>query len=194
MIRLHVNADGSLSPTDFFSPSNATELDQNDTDVASGGPLALPDGWGTAAHPNLLVQMGKDGRLFLLDRNNLGGRSQGAGGTDNVLGMLGPYQGQWGHPSFFGGDGGYVYLVGNGGPLRAFKYGVSGSGVPALTLTGTSAGTFSYTSGSPVVTSNGTNAGSAVVWTVWSSGPTGTNAELRAYSAEPDSSGTLDEL
>jgi hypothetical protein len=191
VIRLHVNSDGSLSPTDFFSPSNAPTMDANDTDFAAGGPMALPDNFGTTADPHLLVQMGKDGRLFLLNRDNLGGRSQGAGGTDNALGMLGPYQGQWGHPAFWGGDGGYVYIVGNGGPLRAFKYGVTGAGVPALTLAGTSTGTFAYTSGSPVVTSGGTISGTAVVWVVWSSGPTGTNAELRAYSPTPDANGNL---
>jgi hypothetical protein len=194
VVRLHVNANGTLSPTDFFSPSNAPTMDANDTDLGSGGPMALPDGWGTAAHPNLIVQMGKDGRLFLLDRGNLGGSGQGAGGTDNVLGKLGPYQGQWGHPAFFGGDGGFVYLIGNAGPLRAFKYGVSGTGLPALSLVGTSVGTFNYTSGSPVVTSNGKDPASAVVWVVWSNGPTGGSAELRAYSAEPNSSGTLNEL
>ncbi len=191
VVRLHVNANGSLSPTDFFSPSNATTMDANDTDLGSGGPMALPDGFGTAAHPNLMVQVGKDGRLFLLDRNNLGGHDQGASGGDNVLGKLGPYQGQWGHPAFWGGDGGYIYYVGNGGPLRAFKYGVSGSGMPALTAVGSSVATFAYTAGSPVVTSNAKTPGSAVVWLVSPSGPSGTNAMLDAYSAEPDANGHL---
>lgn len=193
VVRLHVNADGSLSPSDFFSPHDATKMDANDTDFGSGGPMALPDGYGTAAHPHLLVQMGKDGRLFLLDRDNLGGHAASTG-TDAVLGMVGPYQGLWGHPAFYGGDGGYVYVVGNGGPLRAFKVGVDGSGNPALSLVGTSTGSFGYTSGSPVVTSNGTTSGTGVVWVVWSSGPTGANAELRAYSPEPDGSGALTEL
>ncbi|MGH3415870.1 MAG: choice-of-anchor D domain-containing protein, partial [Actinocrinis sp.] len=194
VIRLSVNADGSLSPTDFFSPHDAPTMDANDTDFGAGGPMALPDTFGTAAHPHLLVQMGKDGRLFLLDRDNLGGRTSSTTGDPNALSMTGPYQGQWGHPAAWGGDGGYAYLVGNGGPLRAFKYGVTGSGVPALTLAGASVGTFPYTSGSPVVTSSGTTSGSAVVWTAWSSGPTGANAELRAYNAVPDASGNLTQL
>src|SRR5581483_3333549 len=193
VVRLHVNADGSLSPADFFSPWDATKMDATDADFGSGGPMALPDGYGTAAHPHLLVQMGKDGRLFLLDRDNLGGH-QTTQGADAALGIVGPFQGQWDHPAFYGGDGGYVYLVGNGGPLRAFKVGVSGTGVPALTAVGASAGTFNYTSGSPVVTSNGMTAGTGVVWVVWSSGPTGANAELRAYSAEPDGNGVLTQL
>jgi hypothetical protein len=194
VVRLKVNSDGSLAPSDFFSPSNAPKMDAADTDFGSGGPMGLPDGFGTAAYPHLLVQIGKDGRVFLLNRDNLGGRSQGAGGTDADLSQIGPYQGQWGHPGFYGVGGGYVYLVGNGGPLRAFKVGVSGSGTPALTSVGASKETFNYTSGSPVVTSNGTNPGTGVVWAVWSSGPTGANAELRAYNAEPDGTGVLAEL
>jgi HYDIN/CFA65/VesB-like, Ig-like domain/Bacterial lectin/Abnormal spindle-like microcephaly-assoc'd, ASPM-SPD-2-Hydin/PQQ-like domain len=191
VIRLQVNRDNSLSTADFFSPANAPTLDQNDTDLASGGPAALPAGFGTVGHPHLMVQQGKDGRVFLLDRDALGGRGQGQGGTDAVVGVTGPFQGQWGHPAVWGGDGGYVYLVGNGGPLRALKYGVTGAGVPALSPAGTSKDTFPYTSGSPIVTSDGTSLGSAVVWTVWSSGPSGGSAQLRAYDAEPDASGSL---
>ena len=92
---------------------------------------------------------------------DLGGSGQGVGGTDKVVQTAGPYRGVWGHPALWGGDGGYVYLVPSSGPLSAFKYGVSGTGDPLLTRTGTSALNFGYTSGSPVVTSNGTTSGSA---------------------------------
>ncbi|GAA3377782.1 hypothetical protein GCM10020367_54820 [Streptomyces sannanensis] len=186
VVRLGVNSDGTMSAQDFFSPSNASTLDQNDTDFGSGAPVALPGPvFGTAQHPHLLVQAGKDGRLFLLDRDNLGGRSQGPGGTDAVLGTFGPYEGLWGHPAAYGGEGGYVYLIGSGGPLRAFAYGVTGTGLPSLTSTGASAGRFGYTSGSPVVTSTGTTPGSALVWAVYSDGSNGANGQLRAYDAVP---------
>ena len=186
IIRLGVGADGSLTAKDFFSPSNNTNLDTDDTDFGSGGPVALPDGaFGTAAHPHLVVMVGKDGRVYLLDRDDLGGSAQGAGGTDKVLQKIGPYKGVWGHPGVWPGEGGYVYTIENYGPLRAFKYGVSGSGQPLLTSVGTSAGNWGYTSGSPVVTSDGTTSGSALVWAVYTSGPTGANAQLRAYDAVP---------
>ncbi|MFJ8106191.1 choice-of-anchor D domain-containing protein [Streptomyces sp. NPDC096132] len=194
VVRIGVNSDGTMSAQDFFSPSNAPTLDQNDTDLGSGGPVALPDDvFGTSQYPHLLVQIGKDGRLFLHDRDHLGGRSQGPGGTDKVLGNFGPYEGVWGHPGVYGGQGGYVYTIGSRGPLRAFKYGVTGSGLPALTNTGRSTETFGYTSGSPVITSTGTTNGSAVVWAVYSDGASGANAQLRAYSAIP-ANGTLKKL
>ncbi|MCX4987412.1 MULTISPECIES: choice-of-anchor D domain-containing protein [unclassified Streptomyces] len=186
VVRLGVNSDGTMSAQDFFSPSNAPTLDTNDTDLGSGGPTALPGpAFGTAQHPRLLVEIGKDGRLFLLDRDNLGGRSQGPGGTDGVLGTFGPYEGVWGHPAAYGGEGGYVYTIGSKGPLRAFAYGTNGAGLPTLTNTGTSTGTFGYTSGSPVVTSTGTTPGSALVWAVYSDGSNGANGQLRAYDAVP---------
>jgi Abnormal spindle-like microcephaly-assoc'd, ASPM-SPD-2-Hydin len=191
VVRLQVQADGSLKAADFFSPSDAATLDANDKDLASGGPMALPDSFGTASHPHLLVQQGKDGRVFLLDRDSLGGMAQGTGGTDAVVGVTGPYPGQWGHPAFWGGDGGYAYVIDNGAPLRALKYGVTGGGSPALSSAGTSTEAFQYTSGSPVVTSNGTTSGSAVVWAVYSSGPTGSGGILRAYNAVPDGTGNL---
>ncbi|GAA2769529.1 Ig-like domain-containing protein [Streptomyces showdoensis] len=186
VVRLGVNSDGTLSAQDFFSPSNANQLDLNDTDLGSGGPVALPGTpFGTSAHPRLLVQIGKDGRLFLLDRDDLGGRSQGPGGTDKVLGTFGPYEGVWGHPGVYGGQGGYVYTAGSRGPLRAFAYGLTGAGAPALTNTGSSTETFGYTSGSPVVTSTGTNPGSALVWIIHADGTNGANGRLRAYDAVP---------
>jgi outer membrane protein assembly factor BamB len=195
VIRVDVAGDGTLAARDFFSPSDAPVLDLLDTDLGSGGPAALPDDvFGTPQHPHLLVQIGKDGRLFLLDRDDLGGRGQGADGTDKVLGTFGPYESVWGHPGVYGGQGGYVYLTGNHGPLRALHYSVTATGAPTLTDAGRSTDTFGYTSGSPVITSTGTTAGSAVVWAVRSDGAGGANGELRAYDAIPAADGTLRKL
>lgn len=192
VVRLQVNPDGSLAATDFFSPSNNADLDANDTDLGSGAPVVLPDGvFGTPAVPHVLVQEGKDGRVFLLDRDNLGGMGQNPDGSDAVVNVIGPYEGQWGHPAVWGGDGGYVYLVNINAPMRAFKAGVDGSGNPTLTEAGATADNFGYTSGSPVVTSNGAASGSAVVWEVSTDDETGSNGQLRAYGAVPGADGTL---
>ena len=188
VVRLQIGSDGKLTPIDFFSPFNAPELDHGDRDFGSGGPLAIPQAYGTVNYPRQLMMVGKDGRVYLLDGNNLGGRSQGPGGTDDVLSVSGPFKGVWGHPAFYGGDNAgpaYLYDVENQGPLRAFRLGVSASGTPQLSSAGTSTNTFGYTSGSPVVTSVGTTPGSALVWAIESSGPTGANGQLMAYDAVP---------
>jgi hypothetical protein len=184
VVRLGVNSDGSLSAQSFFSPHDNTVLNQDDMDLGSGGPMALPASFGTTAHPHLVVEVGKDGRVYLLDADHLGGASQGPGGTDNVVSVAGPFNGVWGHPAFWGGDGGYVYTVEANGPLRALKYSTS-SGTPTLTSVGTSADNFGYTSGSPVITSSGSTSGSALLWVEYSGGSTGAGAQLRAYNPIP---------
>ena len=190
VVRLQVQSDRRLKAVDFFSPVNNTNLDTDDTDLGGGGPMALPTSAGTSAHPHLMVLSGKDGRVFLLDRDHLGGSGQGPGGSDGVLQTSGPYKGVWGHPGYWGGSTKYVYLVPSGAPLSAFKVGASGAGDPTLTRTGTSVADFGFSSGSPVVTSNGSTDGSALVWVVYSSGSNGSNGQLRAFDAVP-SKGTL---
>ena len=43
VVRLGLDAAGHLAAQDFFAPENAPTLDQGDTDLGSGGPVALPD-------------------------------------------------------------------------------------------------------------------------------------------------------
>lgn len=185
VVHLGAAADGTISATDFFAPADAGTLDANDQDLASGGPVALPDAeFGTGADPHLMVEIGKAGELYLLNRDALGGRGQGSGGGDQVLGET-ALTGVWGHPAVWGGDGGYVYLTESQGYLTALGYGQTSSGTPALHLAGTSAATFGYTSGSPVVTSDGTTSGSALVWVIKSSGADGGGGQLMVYNAVP---------
>jgi hypothetical protein len=198
VIHLQVQSNGSLKPVDFFSPLDNTKLNSDDTDLGSGGPMVIPAGYPTASSPPLVVQDGKDGRVWLLDRDNLGGTEETSSGSgvNAVVDQIGPYGGVWGHPAFFGGDDGYVYYDTDYGPLIALKLGAGTSAAdPTIAFAGQTATSFGYTSGSPVVTSEGTSDGSAVVWIVGdsnASGPTGADATLQAYAAVPSgSSGTL---
>src|SRR5262249_30828211 len=65
-------ANGKLTALDFFTPYNQDCLDQDDLDLGGGGPMIIPDTI-PGAHPNLLVGGSKEGRLYMLDRHNLGG-------------------------------------------------------------------------------------------------------------------------
>ncbi len=197
VVRVAVEAGGALRATDFFSPWDNLALDQSDYDLGSSSPMALPSpGFGTAATPHLLVQDGKSGYVYLLDRDNLGGMGQGPGGGDGVLQRLGPYGGVWDAMASWPGDGGWVYITTVGyegagsGRLMAFSYGLDPTGAPRLALAGESADPFAYGSGSPVVTSDGMRSGSAVVWGTWCPAPGCAGAELRAYGAVP-AGGTL---
>jgi hypothetical protein len=194
VVQLGVQPNEMLRAEDFFSPANAPSLDAGDHDFGSGAPVGLP--FGSTADPRLLVQAGKDGRVFLLNRDSLGGREQGPGDTDDVVSMAGPYRGQWGHPAAFGNtatlipsnaarSNDYVYYVGEDDYLRVLKFGLNSSGTPVLSDVANSTGTFGYTSGSPAVTSNGTTLPSAVVWEVYSAGTDGSQGSLEAFPAVP---------
>ncbi len=198
VVRLTVRPDGSLAESDFFIPYDANYLDTIDGDLGSGAPVLLPaTPFSTATYPHMAVEIGKEGYLYLLNADDLGGYEQGANAGDAVIERLGPFGGVWGKPAVFGGNGGYVYLVdsssiGGSGRLLAFKYGVNAQGQPTLAEVGQSADAFAYGSSSPMVTSAVSPNASGIVWVEWTPQTNSATGELRAYSAVPDASGTLD--
>src|ERR1035437_4185346 len=188
VVRLVVQPDGGLEATDFFTPHDAAVLGAHDLDFGSGAPVSLPSQFGTTTFPHLLVQVGKEGYVYLLNRDNLGGVGQGAGGGDGSLARLGPNGGVYATPGVWPGDGGYIYIPATGygqGALDVYKYGITESGTPTISQVATAAETFAFGSSSPVVTSNGTTSGSALVWVVRRGEGGGTGAQLQAYSPVP---------
>ncbi len=192
VIRLQQDSNGNLSAQDFFSPADAPTLDQNDLDYGAAGPAELPVG--TTAYKRVIVQDGKIGHIFLLNADNLGGREQGSGSSDNDLYQSQAYGGLWGHPAIFerstsaippssSGNGDYVFVAGKNDFVREFEVNTNGSGVPRLNDVANSTFQFGYGSGSPVVTSNGTDPNSAVVWLTQDNG--GSNSTLVAFPVVP---------
>ena len=192
VIRLAPQSSGALAAKDFFSPSDAPKLDAADTDFGSGGPVGLP--FGTSRYPHVLVQAGKDGRIFLLNRDNLGGRGQASGLGDKVLSVTAPFHGQFGHAAVFantttltasnaGAANNYLYYIGKNDSLRVLKFEVNSSGEPTLNDVANSSLQFGYTSGSPAVTSNGGNISTGVVWAVYAPTDTGNGGALEAFAA-----------
>lgn len=149
--------------------------------------LLLPDQPGSM--PHLAVAGGKDGRAFVMNRDNLGGYTKN--GPDKVLQVvnMGPC---WCGPAYFvGSDGASHILTGGGNGITSWQLQTSPS-VALVQETSTGSGTVSGlpdNGGSiPVVSSNGTTAGSAVVWFVQkpatsSDSDPGTPVTLWAYAA-----------
>jgi hypothetical protein len=61
----------SLQPSNYYYPSNWETMDNSDTDL--GGANAVLFDMPSAPVPHLVVALGKDGNLYLLNRDNLGG-------------------------------------------------------------------------------------------------------------------------
>ena len=76
----------TLAVADSFTPFNQADLQARDLDLGSMGPLVVPGHHQLRGHDRrLLVIGGKEGKLYLLDRDDLGGFSAGG---DRVLQTL----------------------------------------------------------------------------------------------------------
>src|ERR1041384_2501496 len=71
VIRLQPGPVFSGATRDFFTPTNWMSLDASDLDLSGSGPVIVD----APAFPpsQLVLAFGKDGNVFALDRNNLGG-------------------------------------------------------------------------------------------------------------------------
>jgi hypothetical protein len=118
---LKLSPDGQLTVADSFTPYDWQSLDNRDADLGSGGVMLLPDSVGSADHPHLMVETGKSGKIYLLDRDDLGQYTQG--GPDRVVQIVTAGQaGVWGNPAFYQIDSsdGIIYYHGSGDVLKGY--------------------------------------------------------------------------
>lgn len=69
LLKLHLESS-SLEIADYFTPFNADQLNAEDNDLGSGGPMLLPDQRGSRAH--LVLVGGKAPLLYVIDRDHMG--------------------------------------------------------------------------------------------------------------------------
>jgi hypothetical protein len=89
IVKLQQSSAG-LNPVDFFTPYDQLSLSYQDLDVGSGNPLLLPDQPGPHTHE--LVGGGKEGTLYVVDRDAMGGYNP-AGDTQIVQALPGALTG-----------------------------------------------------------------------------------------------------
>src|SRR5579884_1504448 len=112
---IKLSADGGLSVADYFTPFNYSTLNGDDADVGSSGVVLLPDEAGGGDHPHLMVGAGKEGRIYVLDRDNLG-KWQAGSDSQIVQSLPRAISSLFGNPAYFNGA---VYFCGSG-TLRAY--------------------------------------------------------------------------
>ena len=77
VFRLTPDLRRSSDPHDFFAPSDWRRLDETDADLGGANPIPIDVPAPQGARP-FLLQLGKDGNAYLLDRANLGGIGRAA--------------------------------------------------------------------------------------------------------------------
>lgn len=164
-------AGGGLAVADYFAPFNEVAESAADEDLGSGGPMLLPDvtdSGGVVRH--LMVGGGKDGNLYVINRDDMGKFSATANADWQELDGALPGA-IYSSPAYFNGS---VYYGDVGGSLKAFTVtSAKLSGLPASVTTTQ----FPYPGAAPAVSANGTSNG--IVWAVQNGNP----AVLHAYDA-----------
>jgi len=175
IIKLSPPVNNRLHATDFFTPYDQSSLYDGDVDLGSGGVLLLPDQ--TGAHPHLLVESGKEGTIYLIDRDNMGhynpnNNNQIVQSLNTIIG------GVWGMPAWWNNN---LYFGGSYDYLKAFSFN-SSTELLSTAPTSESATYFNYPGPTPSISANG--AANGIVWTLQTDG-TGPNgsAILHAYDA-----------
>jgi MBG domain (YGX type)/Legume lectin domain len=124
VVGLNPNPVGNqFAVNDFFTPYQFQSLNNNDADLGSGGTMLLPDSVGSAQHPHLMVETGKSGIIYLIDRDDMGKiPSPGTGPDDVVQTVTAGQAGVWGSPSYLpiNANTGIIYYHGTGDYLKGY--------------------------------------------------------------------------
>jgi len=110
-----------LALADYFTPFDQSSLARHDGDLGSGGVLLLPEQPG--AHPHVLVQAGKMGTIYLVDRDRMTlGRQHYCAGCDSDRQIIQAVPdavtgGVWGMPAYWNSR---IFMSGSADVLRAF--------------------------------------------------------------------------
>jgi hypothetical protein len=158
-----------LTVADYFTPFDVQFLNSNDEDLSSTGVLILPDQDGT--YPHELVAGGKQGFVYLLDRDDLGEFHQTYDQDIEEFSLIpGEQTGQvkdvlFSSPAFWNNT---VYFAPDDSPVLAYPLSNGSLGTPATTAA-------SYTgSHSPSISANGITNG--ILWDL-------TGGNLYAFNA-----------
>jgi hypothetical protein len=176
-----LSTKSGLSVKDYFTPNNQAALQSADEDLGSGGPLLLPDSVGSTNHPHLIVGAGKEGKIYLVDRDQMttGNLHYNTNGNDSQIvqsSASGTIGSAFESPAYFNN---LIFYQGDGDVMKSFKI---TNGTFNFTPASESSTSFGYHGSTPVISANGTN--NAIAWVIQadaysSAGP----AVLHAYNA-----------
>ncbi len=100
VVKLKPGAHG-IRLADFFTPYNQAKLAEDDLDLGSAGVTLLPEQLGP--YPNLAITSGKNGHIYVLNRDSLGSYNDGKGNPQVVQEISGQLRQQMGTAAYWNG-------------------------------------------------------------------------------------------
>ena len=139
---------GTLSLADYFTPYNQATLSVKDLDLSACGVVVLPDQPGPS--PHVLVASGKQGTVYLLDRDNMGqfnpvSDMQILQEIPKAVGAMFSTPAYWNNTVYFAGESHPVtaYQLSNGlltTPPAAKSITMTGDHAPTISANGNTSG------------------------------------------------------
>ncbi|TEY50792.1 hypothetical protein BOTCAL_0272g00040 [Botryotinia calthae] len=189
-INLALDTTGLISVSDYFQPYDYQNMDAGDQDFGSGGIVLLdPTVFKGTGVDKMAVTAGKNGKIYILNANNLGGYKLGLGQTDNILQTIVTSAAVFGACGSYPLEGGFIYCTPVGLATSVYQLTFTSSGLPQFSKVGqtneVSAGRVGV--GIPTITSFNNQIGTAILWM------TDPDAGIRAWYAVPQN-GVLQEI
>jgi hypothetical protein len=177
IVKLSPPSAGSFTVASYFTPFDQSSLSGGDTDLGSGGLVLLPDQPLGSPHQHLLAQSGKEGTLYLVNRDSMG-QYNPSNNSQIVQNIPGSNGGMWSSPAWWNNT---LYIGGNGDNLKAFSF----DPVMGKFNTSPSSATstfYNYPPATPSISANGNS--NAILWAIQTEGFSSNKAEiLHAYNA-----------
>ena len=171
-VKLQPNGN-SLTVADYFTPNNQATLSATDADLGSAGPLLLPDQ--TSSHPHLMLSGGKQGTIYLVDRDNMG-RFNPTDNSQIVQSLVGKVKPIFSGPTYWENK---VYIGGVKDTIKQFSL---SNGLLSTAPVSQSTATFGFPGAELAVSANGSENG--ILWALENAAyRTQLPAVLHAYDA-----------
>jgi hypothetical protein len=153
---LKLSTGSGIGMSSFFAPSDQASLNSSDADLGSGGAAILVD-QPSSPFPRMLIGGGKEGKLYLLNRDSLGGNT----GTDSgAVQTFTVGNGIFATPAFWQNT---LYLGPINDHVKAYAFN-STTGKFATSPSSQGPGTSGFPGSTPSVSSLGASNG--IVWTI----------------------------
>ena len=153
---LKLTPSGStLQVSSYFTPSNYYNLNMNDQDYGVMGTMLIPNS-------NFYFTGCKDGNLYLLDKDNMGGYTSG---NNNIQQTISINVATHCQPAYYkGSNSEYVYVWAEYDKLRALPFIRGSNSFSSAQITSSENGPAGGIGATLSVSSNGTTNGTGILW------------------------------
>ena len=177
-IKLTPSANASLKITSYFTPTNYVQMNITDADYGVMGSMLVPNS-------NIYFTGAKDGNLYILDKDNMGGYSANFNNAKQTIKVIGNLHAQ---PAYFkGATKEYAYIWSENDRLRAIEFDRAANSFNTNQTFSNAPGPSGQTGAMISVSSDNGKAGTGIVWASYASSGDAENGTmkgmLRAFDA-----------